>query len=58
MGSFNYQWSNLVIMIFKQVVIVVLVVMVFMVSPNPLRETIHPFFLIPGAIEPRKNSPV
>jgi len=53
MATFNYQWSNLIIMIFKQAIIAILVVMVFMVDMNPLRDIIHPSFMIQGAIEPR-----
>ena len=53
MPAFSYQWSNLVIMLFKQAVIAILVIMIFLVDMNPLRETIHPSFMIQGAIGPR-----
>ena len=52
MATFNYQWSTLVIMLFKQASIAILVVMVFLVDTNPLRDIIHPPFMIQGAIEP------
>ena len=40
-------------MIFKQAIIAVLVVMVFMIDMNPIRDIIHPPFMIQGAIAPR-----
>jgi hypothetical protein len=55
MATFNYQWSNLVIMIFKQAVIAILVIMVFMIDLNPIRDIIHPPFMIQGSIEPRST---
>jgi hypothetical protein len=56
MATFNYQWSNLVIMLFKQAVIAILVIMIFLVDMNPLRATIHPPFMIQGAIGPRPTN--
>ena len=56
MPAFNYQWSNLVMMIFKQVVIALLIIMMFVVDLNPIRETIHPLFSLPGAVLPRAIS--
>jgi hypothetical protein len=53
MATFNYQWSNLVIMLFKQAVIAVLVVLIFFVDLNPIRDIIHPPFMIQGSIGPR-----
>jgi len=54
MATFNYQWSNLVIMLFKQAVIVLLVIMIFLVDLNPIRDIIHPPFMIEGSIAPAK----
>jgi hypothetical protein len=40
-------------MIFKQSVIAILIIMMFLVDLNPIRETIHPLFSVPGAVLPR-----
>ena len=40
-------------MIFKQAVIAILIIMIFIVDLNPIRETIHPQFSLPGAVLPR-----
>jgi hypothetical protein len=53
MAVFNYQYSNLVMMIYKQALIVILIIMAFMVDPDFMRKSIHPIFMIEGAIEPR-----
>jgi hypothetical protein len=50
MAAFQFQHSNLVMMIFKQVVIAALIIMAFTVEMNPLRNSILPSFLIPGAV--------
>ena len=55
MAAFNYQWSNLVVMLFKQAVIAILVIMVFLIDTNPVRDIIHPSFMIQGSIEPRST---
>jgi hypothetical protein len=56
MPAFSYQWSNLVMMIFKQIIIAILIIMMFVVDLNPIRETIHPMFSLPGAVLPRAIS--
>jgi hypothetical protein len=43
-------------MIFKQVVIALLIIMMFVVDLNPIRETLHPQFSLPGAVLPRAVS--
>jgi hypothetical protein len=43
-------------MIFKQVVIALLIIMMFVVDLNPIRETIRPLFSLPGAVLPRAIS--
>jgi len=56
MAVFSYQYSNLVMMIYKQALIAILIVMAFMVDPNFMRNSIHPIFMIEGAVEPRDAS--
>jgi len=56
MAVFSYQYSNLVMMIYKQALIAILIVMAFMVDPNFMRNSIHPIFMVEGAIEPREAS--
>jgi hypothetical protein len=43
-------------MIFKQAIIAILVIMVFMVDMNPIRDIIHPSFMVQGAIAPRPTT--
>jgi hypothetical protein len=50
MAAFNFQYSNLVLMIFKQVVIAALILMAFTVDITPTRNSILPNFMIPGAV--------
>jgi len=53
MAAFNFQYSNLIMMIFKQIVILALIVMAFQFDPDSTRTTFFPTILLPTTISPK-----
>jgi hypothetical protein len=51
MAAFQFQYSNLVMMIFKQIVILGLIVMAFNFDMDSSRQSIIPNFLLPATVK-------
>jgi hypothetical protein len=55
MAAFQFQYSNLVMMIFKQIVILALIVMAFNFDMDSTRTNIIPNFLLPARVKEEPN---
>jgi hypothetical protein len=54
MAAFQFQYTNLIMMIFKQLVILSLIVMAFQFEPDSTRTSFFPTILMPTTITPAK----